>query len=212
MNSKGEIVVYQSKDGSVELGVKLEDNDVWLTQAQIAKLFNTTQPNISLHVKNIFKEGELERNSVYKESLYTASDGKTYKTAFYNLDAIISTGYRVHSKEGVRFRQWATKILREHITRGITINQKRLVETDTNANTRISRLEESNETVSGRIMSLNMAVNKFLGQMARRDVLNAVIDDVEHIKLKINDISRIQESVKEIQKNLEDIKKEIKKK
>ena len=103
---KGEIVLYQPDD-SVRLEVRLQDDTVWLTQQQMAELFNTTMNNITLHIGNIFKEGELDVNSVRKESLLTALDGKKYRTKFYNLDVIISVGYRVKSKVGTRFRQWA---------------------------------------------------------------------------------------------------------
>ena len=95
---KGEIVLYQPND-NIRLEVRLQDETVWLTQQQMAELFNTTRNNITLHIGNIFKEGELEVNSVRKESLLTAADGKKYRTKFYNLDVIISVGYRVKSQE-----------------------------------------------------------------------------------------------------------------
>ena len=96
---KGEIVLYQPND-NIRLEVRLQDETVWLTQQQMAELFNTTRNNITLHIGNIFKEGELEVNSVRKESLLTAADGKKYRTKFYNLDVIISVGYRVKSQVG----------------------------------------------------------------------------------------------------------------
>ena len=110
---KGEIVLYQPND-NIRLEVRLQDETVWLTQQQMAELFNTTRNNITLHIGNIFKEGELEVNSVRKESLLTAADGKKYRTKFYNLDVIISVGYRVKSPVGTRFRQWANAILVFH--------------------------------------------------------------------------------------------------
>ena len=105
-SQKGEIVMYQP-DETIRLEVKVENETVWLTQQQMAELFLTTKQNISLHVNNIFKEDELEKDSVVKESLTTATDGKKYKTKIYNLDVIISVGYRVKSKRGTKFRQWA---------------------------------------------------------------------------------------------------------
>lgn len=111
--SQTEIVLYQP-DESTSLEVRLEDDTVWLTQAQMSELFQTTRNNITLHVRNIFKEGELSEFSVCKESLLTASDGKRYNTKFYNLDVIISVGYRVKSQVGVRFRQWATRCRQSH--------------------------------------------------------------------------------------------------
>ena len=121
-SQKGEIVMYQP-DETIRLEVKVENETVWLTQQQMAELFLTTKQNISLHVNNIFKEDELEKDSVVKESLTTATDGKKYKTKIYNLDVIISVGYRVKSKRGTKFRQWANKVLKEYIIQGYVINQ-----------------------------------------------------------------------------------------
>ena len=104
-STKGEIVMYQP-DETIRLEVRVESETVWLTQQQMAELFLTTKQNVSLHVNNIFKEDELTENSVVKESLTTAKDGKKYKTKLYNLDVIISVGYRVKSKRGTQFRQW----------------------------------------------------------------------------------------------------------
>ena len=103
-----EVVIYQTADKQTQIEVKFEDDSVWLTQQQLASLFKQTKQNVSLHINNIFKEKELSRVSVVKESLTTALDGKKYKTQFYNLDVIISVGYWVKSKQGTQFRQWAT--------------------------------------------------------------------------------------------------------
>ena len=105
------IVIYTTDDGQVEIEVRLEDENVWLTQNSMAELFNTTRNNITMHIKNIFEEKELEENSVVKECLTTAKDGKNYKTKFYNLDLIISVGYRVKSVRGIQFRIWANKLI-----------------------------------------------------------------------------------------------------
>lgn len=123
MNSEGEIILYQSEN-SVEIEVRIEDETVWLTQAQMADLFNSTRNNVTLHISNIFKEGELEKNSVCKDSLLTASDGKSYKTVLYNLDVIISVGYRVKSKRGTQFRIWANSILKEYLMKGYVLNNR----------------------------------------------------------------------------------------
>ena len=109
-SSKGEIVMYQP-DETIRLEVRVENETVWLTQAQMAELFRTTKQNVSLHVNNIFREDELVESSVVKDSLTTARDGKRYKTKMYNLDVIISVGYRVKSKRGTQFRQWARNSL-----------------------------------------------------------------------------------------------------
>ena len=117
----GQIVLYKNK-----LEVRLEKETVWLTQKQMAELFNKGIPTINEHIKNIFKEGELAENSVIRNFRITASDGKTYDTKFYNLDVIISVGYRVKSKQGTQFRIWATNVLKKHLIDGYTINEKRL--------------------------------------------------------------------------------------
>ncbi len=120
-----EIILYQP-DSTLSLDVRVENETVWLTQAQMTELFQTTRNNITLHIRNIFKEGELEESSVSKESLLTAADGKRYKTKFYSLDVIISVGYRVKSIRGTQFRIWANKILKDYLLRGYSVNQRLL--------------------------------------------------------------------------------------
>ena len=119
------ILIYTSDDGQVKIEVRLEDENVWLTQNAMADLFNTTKQNISLHIKNIFEENELNETSVVKENLTTASDGKKYKTKFYNLDLIISVGYRVKSIRGTQFRIWANKLIKEYLIKGYNLNVDR---------------------------------------------------------------------------------------
>ena len=118
-----EIILYQP-DSTVKLEVRLENETVWLTQQQMTELFQTSKQNISLHVNNIFKEGELDSNSVVKDSLTTASDGKKYKTKYYNLDVIISVGYRVKSLRGTQFRQWANKVIKDYLMNGYAVSQR----------------------------------------------------------------------------------------
>jgi len=121
-----DIILYQTEDGRTRIQCRFENETVWLTQQQMAELFQTTKQNISLHVLNIFKEEELVADSVVKESLTTAVDGKSYRTKFYNLDVIISVGYRVKSPRGTQFRIWATQRLREYIVKGFTMDDERL--------------------------------------------------------------------------------------
>lgn len=121
-----EIVLYQPNE-TMKLEVRLENETVWLTQQQIADLFGTKRPAITKHLSNIFKSGELDENSVRSILEHTAADGKIYKTQFYNLDAILSVGYRVNSRNATLFRQWANKVLKEFLLRGYSINQ-RLIE------------------------------------------------------------------------------------
>jgi len=119
----GEIIMYQP-DETIKLSVRLDNETVWLTQQQMAELFETTRNNITLHIDNIFKEHELESNSVSKESLLTAADGKKYQTKFYNLDVIISVGYRVKSVRGTKFRQWANKVLKDYLLKGYAADSR----------------------------------------------------------------------------------------
>jgi len=121
---KDEIIIYQANEQSTRLEVRIEEDTVWLTQAQMVELFNSTKQNVSLHINNIFKDNELIENSVVKFSLTTASDGKKYKTKFYNLDVIISIGYRVKSQRGTQFRIWANKVLKEYLLKGYAVNQR----------------------------------------------------------------------------------------
>ncbi len=123
---KAEIIIYKEEatESDFQIEVRVEDDTVWLTQAQMAELFQTTRNNITLHIGNVFKEKELNENSVCKDSLLTAADGKSYKTKFYNLDVIISVGYRVKSLRGTQFRIWATQIIRDFLLRGHALNNR----------------------------------------------------------------------------------------
>ena len=125
-NSQNNIIIYTTDDGQVRIEVRLEDENVWLTQNAMAELFNTTRNNITMHIKNIFAEGELEEKSVSKESLLTAKDGKNYKTKFYNLDVIISVGYRVKSIRSTQFRIWANKLIKEYLIKGYNLDSDRM--------------------------------------------------------------------------------------
>ena len=122
MRTVSEIILYQTEDGRTKIDVRMEDQTVWLTQGQMVELFQTTKQNISLHISNAFKEGELEPSSVVKEYLTTAADGKSYSTKHYNLDVIISVGYRVKSLRGTQFRRWALEVLREYLVKGFSVN------------------------------------------------------------------------------------------
>ena len=125
-NSQNNIIIYTTDDGQARIEVRLEDENVWLTQNAMAELFDTTRNNITMHIKNIFTEGELEEKSVSKESLLTAKDGKNYKTKFYNLDVIISVGYRVKSIRGTQFRIWANKLIKEYLIKGYNLDSDRM--------------------------------------------------------------------------------------
>lgn len=122
----GEILIYQNQEGKVKLTVTYKEDNFWLSQKLIAQLFDCSTDNVSLHLKNIFASGELSLNSVTEDFSATASDGKNYKTKFYNLDAIIAVGYRVNSKQATKFRIWATQTLKEFIIKGFVLNDEML--------------------------------------------------------------------------------------
>ena len=120
-----QMLIYQSEDGSIKIDVRFEQDTVWLTQAQMCMLFGRDKSTISRHIKNVFEEGELDISSVVAEYATTATDGKVYQVDYYNLDVIISVGYRVKSQQGTQFRIWATQRLKEYIIKGFVLNDER---------------------------------------------------------------------------------------
>ncbi len=125
-----QLLIYQSEDDQTKIEVQLQDETVWLTQKDMAELFQSSKQNIGQHLKSIFEERELDENSVVKKFFTTAGDGKKYQTRFYNLDAIISVGYRVKSHVATRFRQWATQHIKEFIVKGFVLDDERLKNPD----------------------------------------------------------------------------------
>ena len=123
---KNNMIIYVSKDGNVKVDVSIENEDIWMSQDIMANLYGTSKQNISYHINNIFKEEELDKNSVVKDFLTTAKDGKNYNVSHYNLDAIIAVGYRINSKKATEFRIWATRVLKEYMIKGFTLNDERL--------------------------------------------------------------------------------------
>ena len=123
---ENKIIIYQTEDGQTQIDVRLENETVWLTQAQMVELFQTTKQNVSLHVGNVFKEGELEQEATVKEYLTVQKEGKREvrrQVRYYNLDVIISVGYRVKSKRGTAFRIWARKVLKDYLIKGYAVNE-----------------------------------------------------------------------------------------
>lgn len=149
MDTNNEIVLYQP-DETMKLEVRLENETVWLTQQQIADLFGTKRPAITKHLSNIFKSGELEENSVRSILEHTAADGKIYKTQFYNLDAILSVGYRVNSRNATLFRIWVTQVLKDHLLRGYSVNQ-RLLYMESRIDHRLSEHDSQIKELSGKV-------------------------------------------------------------
>lgn len=145
-----EVIIYQTNDGNLKINVRLEFETVWLTQAQMTELFQSTKQNVSLHINNAIAEGELDQNSVIKEYLITAADGKNYRTKHYNLDAIISVGYRVKSLRGTQFRIWANKILKDYLLKGYSINN------------RMNRIEDNMEVLKNKVNEIDLQINTHL--------------------------------------------------
>ena len=127
MNESNDLLIYKNSEGNIIVDAIYKDETLWLTQKGMSKVFDCTTDNISLHLKNIFKDKELNETSVTENSSITASDGKNYKTKIYNLDAIIAVGYRVNSKKATEFRIWATKVLKEYIQKGFALNDERFI-------------------------------------------------------------------------------------
>jgi hypothetical protein len=125
-----DLILYNTEDGRSQIKLRALDHTVWLTQLEMADLFDATKQNISLHLKNLFEDGELVESSVVKESLTTAADGKSYLTLLYNLDAILAVGYRVRSPRGVQFRRWASTVLKEYLQKGFVMDDERLKNPD----------------------------------------------------------------------------------
>lgn len=178
---QGEIILYQPND-DIKLEVKLEDDTVWLTQQQMTELFQTSKQNVSLHINNIFREGELDRELVVKESLTTTKHGamtgkvQQKRVLLYNLDVIISVGYRVKSQRGTQFRIWATKVLREYLLRGYTIHPQlqkveyHLSRQISDQNDRIYALEQKIQNQQQQLISSSI----FIAQIRRNCFLQVV--------------------------------------
>lgn len=202
-----EIEIYKTQDGKTELEVKFEEDTVWLTQQQMATLFGQTKQNISLHINNCFKEKELYKKSVVKDSLTTAADGKKYKTNYYNLDVTISVGYRVKSKRGTQFRQWATRKLKDYLVQGYTVNQKRL-----------SQLHQTIQLISagGKTETLQLQEAKglldIIDRYAKSFVLLNQFDSHTLQKEKLNENITYEIQYTEARAAIDELKKQLKKK
>lgn len=185
MKKENSIIIYSDKKTGIKLETHLENETVWLTQEQISSLFGTKRPAITKHFKNIFREKELSEKSVCSILEHTARDGKKYNVKYYNLDAIISVGYRVNSKKATNFRIWATEILKKHITDGYTINENRLLETK-------NKLKDLQEAVA------------LIQNISRKDLLSDKTKDV--IKI-LSDYSKALEILDDYDReSLKDIK------
>jgi prophage maintenance system killer protein len=185
--SNGQIAIYQTADGQTQIDVRFERDSVWLTQRQMSEVFDTTPENILMHLKNIFRDEELDENSTAKDFLAVQTEGKRRverNLKHYNLDAIISVGYRVSSKRAVQFRQWATQRLREYLVQGYTLNQQRLE----------SQQEKMDELRQAIALSARLIHNKNLSPDESRGILAilekyshalTVLDDYDHQRLQV---------------------------
>lgn len=199
---KGEIVIYTSADGKISLDAKLENETIWLTQDMMAKLFETTPQNITMHIKNIYEDEELEQNSTCKDFLQVRNEGKrtvSRKLTHYNLDMILSVGYRIKSKTAVQFRKWATNILKEYLIKGYAINQKALKEQQEKLISLRQIIELLNRSMENQVETVEQAqnVSKILHQYVTG--LN-LLDDFDHKRLDTQGITKrkaIQISVDE---------------
>jgi len=179
---KGEIVLYQAPDGKATLQVHLEGETLWLSLNQVAELFERDKSVISRHLGNIFKTGELERSSVVAFFATTAADGKTYKVEYFNLDAIISVGYRVNSKRGTQFRIWATNVLRDHILRGYSVNQRRLKELHQSLRL-VEQVLDHYEVDSDQAKALLRVVTDY-------DYALDLLDDYDHQRIRLGQVRK----------------------
>lgn len=186
---KGEIIIYTSEDGSISLDTKLENDTIWLTQKQMAELFDKNIRTVNEHINNIFKEGELDKSSVIRNFRITASDGKQYDTNFYNLDVIISVGYRVKSLRGTQFRIWATNTLREYLTKGYVINEKMLKTQQNKIQTLQSTVNLLKRSIQNQISTVNEAqdIANIMDNFAQGLDL---LDDFDHKTLDTKGITR----------------------
>ena len=186
---KGEIIIYTSEDGSISLDTKLENDTIWLTQKQMAELFDKNIRTVNEHINKIFKEGELDKSLVIRNFRITASDGKQYDTNFYNLDVIISVGYRVKSLRGTQFRIWATNTLREYLTKGYVINEKMLKTQQNKIQTLQSTVNLLKRSLQNQISTVNEAqdIANIMDNFAQGLDL---LDDFDHKTLDTKGITR----------------------
>jgi len=179
-----DVLLYQSPDGQIQLDVQLDHDTVWLTQAQMVELFDISKKTVSEHIGNVFREGELDKAAVVRDFRTTAADGKAYRTNYYNLDVIISVGYRVKSKRGTSFRQWATQVLRQYLVQGYALNEKRLRESQRQLADLKRLVQLQAEVAASQELTADQsdALLRILGDYARAlDVL----DQYDHQRLRV---------------------------
>ncbi|MFA4888065.1 MAG: virulence protein RhuM/Fic/DOC family protein [Candidatus Omnitrophota bacterium] len=206
MANKGEIVIYRDKDKKIQLEVTLEQEAVWLTQKQMANLFGKDIRTINEHMQNIFKEKELKKNAVIRNFRITAADGKSYETNFYNLDVIISVGYRIKSQNGTRFRIWATNVLRNHLIDGYTLNEKRLKE----QTQKFQALQQAVKLIGSMKNRKQLEYKEAMGLLEVISDYNyalGLLDDYDYKRLKITKTSKEEKFVLSYEAAIEAVNK-----
>ncbi len=195
---KGEVILYEA-----DVDVRLADDTVWLSQAQMVGLFERNKKTVSEHIRNVFKDGELDEESVVRKFRTTADDGKEYLVNYYNLDVIISVGYRVKSKRGTQFRIWATKVLKEHLVQGFTVNQQRLAEKGIHEAQQVLALLadtlESHDLVSDEGRSVLSIVNRYAKTwrlLLEFDEDRLTLSGVDKAASVLLDIGRVRKAIK----------------
>ena len=188
---KSDILIYQLDDGKTEINVQLDNETVWLNLNQIVDLFGRDKSVISRHINNIFKEKELQKDSVVAKNATTASDGKTYQVDYYNLDVIISVGYRVKSKRGTEFRIWANQIIKEYLIKGYSINEKRLAQ----HNEQLKELQESVK-ILGNVLNYKVLTNDesfgLLKIISDYAYALDILDQYDYQRLEIKDTTEME--------------------
>jgi len=205
----GKIILYQSEDGHTSMDVHLKDETVWLTLNQMAELLDRDKSVISRHLGNVFQTGELTREAVVAKNATTASDGKTYQVDYYNLDAIISVGYRVNSKRGTQFRIWATTILKDHLVRGYSLNQRRLAEKGVEEARQVLSLLadtlESHNLVSDEGLAVLEVVNRYARTwqlLLQYDENNLPTPETKHVAKSSLEIDKARQAIAALKKEL----------
>ena len=205
----GKIILYQSEDGQAALDVHLQDETVWLTLNQMAELFDRDKSVISRHLGNVFQTDELAREAVVAKNATTASDGKTYQVDYYNLDAIISVGYRVNSKRGTQFRIWASTILKDHLVRGYSFNQRRLAEKGVKEVRQVLSLLagtlESHNLVSDEGLAVLEVVNRYSKTwqlLLQYDENNLPAPETKHVAKSSLEIDKARQAIAALKKEL----------
>lgn len=208
-----QMILYKSQDGKLSFDVKLDHDTVWLTQAQMAELFKTTKQNISLHINNIFKLNELNRNRVVKDFLTTAKDGKNYNVIHYSLDMIISVGYRINSIRGTQFRIWATNILRNHLLNGYSVNNHKLENIEKKIDYLLAkdqlRDQESKQlkdykNLISKLLKPNPIINKIY--LDTKPLLEANQKNTEELKYKFEELNQILKDIEQKLPTTSDLK------